>query len=156
MARVYPTSIQVSGMVNVGTVQNPITVSSIQNAVTVSSVQNPVTAVTYHLKYDEYTQSVTLAANATSATASVTFADVARLVSVRAYSSYTPYTLSILDSNNNIIYQYSAQSEETVVVDGSVNVVLPKSVTIQITVSTAPSSNQTITVALGVLETVQA
>lgn len=156
MPRIYPISIQVTGTVNVGTIQNPVTISSIQNPITVSSIQNPVTTVTYHLKYSEYSQTITLSANSTSATASVTFTDVARLVSVRVYGNYTPYSLQITDGNNNVIYRYDAQSGETVVVDASVNVVVPKTVTIQISVSTAPTSNQSFTVVLGVLERVQA
>ena len=148
MGRVFPIipTMQVSGTV---------TVSQIQQPVTVSSIQNPVTAVTYHLKYNEYSTSVTVAAGSTTGTASVSFSDVARLVSVRAYSTYTPFTLEILDASNNVIYRYDAQSGETIVVDGSVNVVLPKTATIRITVSTAPTSNQTYTVVLGIMERVQ-
>jgi len=156
MPRVYPVSIQVSGRVDVGTVYNPITVSSVQNPITVSSIQNPVTTITYHLRYWEYPSTITLTAGSTSATTSVTFSDVARLVSVRAYGSYTPYTLEVLDGNNNVIYRYDAQSGETVVIDASVNVVLPKTVTVRVSVSTAPTSNQNFTVILGVLERVQA
>jgi len=166
--------VSVYGTVDVGTVnsiQNPVTISSIQNPVnvqgtvnvgtvqnpiTVSSIQNPVTTITYHLRYWEYPSTITLASGQTSATASVTFSDVARLVSVRAYGTYTPYVLEVLDGNNNVIYRYDAQSGETVVIDASVNVVLPRTVTVRVSVQTAPTSNQNFTVILGVLERVQA
>jgi hypothetical protein len=102
-----------------------------------------ITSKVYHTVFEEYPFSLTVTAGSTSANTSVNITEPGEIKAIRVYGSISGYSVKISDSYGTI-YQFG--NSPTSLIDSNISVpIAPKTLTVSITLPSAPSSDQSFT-----------